>query len=97
MATDGKGETSTPWSGITDAPHAIELDWRASSGPGANSGGLTFWIDESQRANLTRIDNDTRRIDQIRIGAVNGIDAGTHGTYFFDAVESHRYTGIAGN
>jgi hypothetical protein len=93
--SDGRPESSTSWTRITDAPHSLELDWRASSGPGANSGGLTFWTDASQRANLTGIDNDTRRIDQVRLGAVEGIDSGTRGTYFFDAFESHRYTGIA--
>jgi hypothetical protein len=57
---------------------------------GANNGGLTFWIDGVQKANLTGIDNDTRKIDQARLGAVNGMDTGTRGTYYFDTLESRR-------
>ena len=41
-----------------------------------------------QQADLVGIDNDTRRIDSIQLGAVASIDTGTHGTYYFDAFES---------
>jgi hypothetical protein len=40
------------------------------------------------------VDNDTRRIDRIRLGAVSGLDSGTSGIYYFDAFESHRQTYI---
>jgi hypothetical protein len=53
-----------------------------------------FWIDGVQQADLTGVDNDTRRIDQSRLGAVSGVDNGTRGTYFFDAFESRRSTYI---
>ena len=53
-----------------------------------------LWIDAVQRANLTGVDNDTRRIDRSQLGAVSGIDSGTRGTYYFDAFESHRQTYI---
>jgi hypothetical protein len=36
------------------------------------------------------MDNDTRRIDRVRLGALTGIDTGTRGTYYFDAFESRR-------
>ena len=61
---------------------------------GANDGGLTLWIDGTQKANLTGADNDTRRIDRVRLGAASGIDTGTRGTYYFDAFESRRQTYI---
>jgi hypothetical protein len=93
-ATDGKTVTSTSWVPITNAQHALEFDWRASSAAGANDGQLTFWIDGSQKASLTAIDNDTRRVDAVQLGGVSGIDSGTRGTYFFDAFESHRRTPI---
>ena len=80
----------TAWFMITDAPHVLELDWRAATTAGANNGALTFWIDGVQRAHIANIDNDTRRIDRARLGAVAGIDAGTRGTYYFDAFESQR-------
>ena len=31
-----------------------------------------------------------RRIDRVQLGAVMSVDAGTHGTYYFDAFESRR-------
>jgi hypothetical protein len=94
LMNDAKGWSSTSWIPLSDAPHALELDWRASTAAGANNGGLTFWIDGVQQADLTGVDNDTRRIDRVRLGAVSGVDNGTRGTYFFDAFESRRSTFI---
>lgn len=88
----------TAWVTITDAPHYIEMDWVASAAAGSNNGSLTWWLDGTQRATLIGIDNDTRRIDQIRLGPLSGIDTGTRGTYYLDAFESRRlsYIGPAG-
>jgi hypothetical protein len=94
LVDDGTVWTLTGWSTITDAPHFIELDWRAATAVGANNGGLTFWIDGVQQADLTGVDNDTRRVDRARLGALTGIDVGTSGTYYFDAFESRRQTFI---
>jgi parallel beta-helix repeat protein len=86
--------TNSGWFTISDAPHFIEVDWRASTAAGANNGGLTLWIDGTQRANITGIDNDTRRIESVRLGAVAGIDTTTRGTEYFDAFDSRRQTYI---
>jgi serine protease len=94
LFNDAKVWISTNWIPLSDAPHSLELDWRAATAAGANNGGLTFWIDGVQQSNLTGIDNDTRRIDQVRLGAAGGVDIGTRGTYFFDAFESRRLTYI---
>jgi hypothetical protein len=91
---DSNGWANGPWTNIGDAPHLIELDWRAASIAGASDGGLTFWIDGVQVANLSSIANGTRRIDSVQIGAVAEIDAGTRGTYYFDAFESRRVSYI---
>ena len=94
ILNDSTTWTNSSWFTITDAPHSIELDWKASSAAGANNGYVTLWIDGTQKADLTGVDNDTRRIDRIRLGAVAGIDTGTRGTYYFDALESRRTTYI---
>jgi hypothetical protein len=94
LVNDAKAWISTSWISISDVSHALELDWRAATTAGANNGGLTFWIDGVQQADLTSVDNDTRRIDQVRLGVVSGVDNGTRGTYFFDAFESRRSTYI---
>ncbi len=94
VLNDASAWTNTAWSPLSDALHFIEVDWRASSGTGANDGGLTLWIDGTQAADLTGIDNDTWRIDRVRLGAVAGIDPGTRGTFFLDAFESRRQSYI---
>ena len=78
------------WLALSDAPHPIELEWQAATGAGANNGSLTVWIDGSQRARLTGIDNDTRPIDYVLLGTLAGIDPGTRGAYSFDHFESFR-------
>jgi len=92
LLNDGSSWKNSSWFTISDAPHSVEFDWRASTAAGANNGGLTLWIDGTQKANLVGVDNDTWRIDRIRLGAVNGIDSGTRGInpYYFDAFESRR-------
>ena len=82
------------WINITRTRHAVEIDWQASSGPGANSGAASLWIDGVLRSTLTGVNNDAHRIESARLGAVQGIDSGTRGTYAFDAFESRRVTYI---
>jgi tartrate-resistant acid phosphatase type 5 len=95
LRNDSNSWTSSSWITISDASHFIEMDWRASTATSANNGSLTFWIDGGNpRANLAGVDNDTRRVDRIQMGAISGIDSGTRGSYAFDAFESHRQTYI---
>ncbi|MCC6616428.1 MAG: hypothetical protein IT320_23340 [Anaerolineae bacterium] len=94
VLNDASTFTNTSYFTISDAPHYIELDWKASTAAGANNGGVTLWIDGTQQAAITTLDNDTRRIERARLGAVEGIDTGTRGTYYFDSFESRRTTYI---
>ena len=48
----------------------------------------------AQTKGLTGVDNDLARIDRARMGPANSVDAGTRGTYYFDAFESRRQTYI---
>lgn len=90
LRSDSNTWTRSSWTPLSDSSHFVEVDWQAATNAGANNGSLTFWIDGSQQANLTSIDNDTYHIDRVRLGAVNGLDAGTNGIYYFDAFESRR-------
>jgi len=90
LLNDSKGWTSSSWFTISDTVHFIEIDWRAATAVGANNGILALWIDGAQLANLTSVDNDTRRLDRVQLGTVAGVDSGTRGTYYFDAFESRR-------
>ena len=94
LLNNGSTWANTSWFSIGDAPHFVEIDWQAATAAGANNGYLTLWIDGTQRANLTGVNNNTRRIDRVRLGPVSGIDTGTRGTYYLDAFESRRQTYI---
>ena len=95
ITNDSSSTVYSPWVTITDGPHALELDWKAASATGANDGYLTFWVDGVQQGSLTAIDNDTRRVTSVQMGAFSGIDTGTRGNIFLDAFES-RYTEYIG-
>jgi len=94
LRNDASTWTTSNWFGLSDAPHYLELDWRASTSSTARNGSLTFWMDGIQKANLTGVDNDTRQIDRVRMGAVEGLDTHTRGTYFLDKFNSRRQTYI---
>jgi hypothetical protein len=97
LLDDGTLWVHTAWVPIQDRSNSIELDWRAATGVGANDGGLTFWVHDGfslQQVATSLVDNDTRRVDFVRLGALTGIDAGTRGTYYFDVFESRRQTYI---
>jgi hypothetical protein len=91
---DSQATVSTPWVTITDAPHVVELQWWAATSAGANNGGIALWVDGVQTGSLSNLDNDTRRIERVRLGAASSVDAGTVGTYYIDAFESRRQTYI---
>jgi len=91
---DSGGTLSTAWFAISDAPHVIEVAWQAATAVGANDGSATLWVDGVQAESLTNLDNDTRFIEYVRLGAISGFDLGTLGTIFMDAFESRRQTYI---
>lgn len=94
LLNDSAAWKNNAWLTISDAPHYVEIDWQAATTAGSKNGSLTIWIDGVQKASTTGIDNDTRRLDQVRLGAIAGIDSGTRGTYYFDEFESRNQTYI---
>jgi PKD repeat protein len=89
--TDTGSFLASAWQPISDEGHFVEIDWQAASGAGANDGQYTLWIDGEERSSMSGLDNDTQRVERIRLGALWGIDsATTNGTYFFDAFQSQR-------
>jgi len=79
---------------ISNGWHVIEIEWQASSAPGANNGFLTLWIDGTLKQTLSNVDNDMHTIGEVRLGATAGLDAGTSGSMYFDKFESRRNTYI---
>ena len=90
LRTDAGKYSFTSWHAISDAAHVIEVDWQASSSAGANDGYLSLWLDNVLQQTRSGIDNDTLRVEDVRLGPSGGIDSATSGTEFFDDFVSLR-------
>lgn len=84
------GWNSTSWFTVSDTPHTIQVEWKAATSSSTHNGTLQLWIDGASQQLITKVDNDTVRLDSVRLGAVEGVDAGTRGTEFFDDFNSWR-------
>lgn len=93
---DGAYGCNTSTYTITDAPHYIEVDWQASSAPGANDGFIELLIDGVSKETKSGIDSDTEQIDYIRFGAVAVSNVAITGTYYLDAFASNDDGGAIG-
>lgn len=86
---DDDALAETPFAPITDAPHVLELAWRRASAPDAADGAFELWIDGGLAGRLDGLDNDSRAVDFIRLGAMTLKD-GAMGTLYFDQYEARR-------
>lgn len=75
---------------ISDAPHTVQLDWRANSTAGATDGSAVLSVDGVPSVTMSGAQVGSRRIDRVRFGAISSIDAGTSGTFFLDDFQSFR-------
>jgi len=92
--TDGGSTPATSWFDLTAGWHAVEIQFVAAAAPNANDGSASLYLDGALKQSLTGIDNDTRLVDAVKLGAVSGIDAGTRGTLSIDDFESRRHSFI---
>ena len=90
---DSGTQVGTGFVNVTDAPHAVEFDWRKAAGPGTGDGSFQLWIDGALVATVGALDNDTTRVETARLGP-QAIQAGAVGTLFFDRFESRETTPI---
>jgi uncharacterized protein YkwD len=90
---DDNSQADTGFTTITNAPHAVEIDWKRSTGPGASDGSLQMWIDGVAAGNLTGLDNSLSAVDFVRLGALS-VKTGATGTLYLDALESRHQTYI---
>jgi hypothetical protein len=89
---DGGGWTT--WTDIevtvADAAHWVEFDLKRSSGAGNDDGFAKLWIDSDVTGapddSLTGLDDDTLYYDGVIVGAPDGLDAGTSGTFYIDHI-----------
>ena len=86
---DDNSQANTPFFNITDAPHWVEVDWQASSGPDANDGSFTLTIDGTPLSTLTGLDNSISSVDMVRMGTISNKSA-ANGQVFVDEFVSRR-------
>ena len=94
LLTSDSGWLNTGWWYISDEPQTIEIHWWASASSETPEGGLTMWINRVQSETRAAVQNFGLQVDFARLGIVAGVDAGTLGSMYFDAFDSHRETPI---
>jgi len=81
---------------ITDAPHCIEVDWKASSSDGADDGFMELIIDGASKETFSGLDTDTARIGFVELGFLNNVNTGTSGTFYMDDFASNDDGSVIG-
>jgi hypothetical protein len=76
---------------IGDAPHWVEIEWRAATAPEAIDGVVAMRIDGLE----PDYDTGTQWIDSVRLGAFEGIVSTIRGTLYFDGFASPRQSYIS--
>jgi hypothetical protein len=89
IALDDGTRAETGFVDISDAPHAVEIDWHRSSSPAASDGSFELWIDGSSVATLDNLDNRQSAVDLVRLGALT-VKTAAAGTLYFDEFVSGR-------
>ena len=89
---DDGSQAISDWVVLGAGSHSLIVDWWASAAPGLDDGGLRLFLDRHRIADLQGLDNDQRRIEQVRFGAIFGIDPRTVGPMRFDDYRSCRGT-----
>ena len=80
------GWRNTGWYTITNAGHAVEIDWQAGSG----SGSIKLFVDGSLKQTIGSLQNGSNRIDSVRLGAAASLGSAAAGTLYFDDFVSTR-------
>jgi len=89
LRVDTGGRIDTGFIPITNAAHAVEIEFRRSSSPTASDGSLQMWIDGTSVAIVSNVNNNVSGVDFARMGALS-VKGGATGTLYFDGFESRR-------
>jgi hypothetical protein len=85
-ALSGSTWRNSSWYTISNAAHAIEVDWKA----GAGSGSLKLLVDGTLKQTLGSLVNGSHRIDKVKLGPSATLAAGDSGVLYFDDFVSTR-------
>jgi hypothetical protein len=75
---------TTSWVKVTDAPHAIEIAWSATTRAASLS------VDGVVVVSRSRLGNATQRIEEVRLGLTSGLVGGSAGVLYLDDFVSTR-------
>ena len=75
---------TTSWVNVTDAPHAIEIAWSATTRAASLS------VDGVVVVSRSGLRNATQRIEEVRLGPTSGLVGGSSGVLYFDDFVSTR-------
>ena len=75
---------------VTNEPHLVELRMRHGIAPGIANGWLELWVDGRLHGRVDGIDNHTKQIAKLRLGALNDA-AGSSGIIGLDDYEMWRF------
>ena len=64
--------TYTAWQNISNAPNAIDVEWKAATTPGGSNGYLNWWLGDTAKTGLTGLKNGALAVESAFLGAVNG-------------------------
>jgi YD repeat-containing protein len=72
------------------------VEWLAAWDTENADGGLILWVDGEESGYIPWIDNDTQRVDTVRLGVLAVGSASTSGTLYLDDFVSHKseYIGL---
>jgi hypothetical protein len=84
-ALSGAVQTATPWVGMTDAPHAIEVLWHAGA-----PGSFELRLDGTTAGTLPALANGPRKLRRVMMGPASGMGPAASGALLFDAFSSQR-------
>ena len=79
------GQSSTGWYTITNAAHAIEIDWQSAA-----SASFRLYIDGVLKQTLSGLNTSAYLLDSVRLGPSGGLGGGSSGTEYFDSFVSNR-------
>ncbi|MCB1037051.1 MAG: hypothetical protein KDD47_24705, partial [Acidobacteria bacterium] len=75
---------------VLPGTHEVMVEWWGASEPGGRDGGGRLWVDGTLAASVTEVGNWSKRVEAVRLGAVESDELSVSGAYSLDSFESWR-------
>ena len=69
---------------VADGPSSLRIDFRKATAPGVPDGSVDLWVDGAKIHTLAGLDNASKALHSLRLGAIWLLDPGTVGQFYFD-------------